>query len=377
MGSGCKQTSLSKFCVEPVSSNCVIYKGDPIPALDICTGDTITEVEQVIINRLLSVLDGTGITLSQVTLENCPYLNVLFGNKDKTLANLFQLLIDSDCNLKSLIDAINQKINQTGNNFVFDLKCIPVPATLSIDTIVQSIIDAHCLLNTKVDQLITNSGSTTIINQVVNSLLTNLITGPTGVKKTITNGVVHYDLLGMVPIGAVIIYDGPLSNFDSSGKGLPNTEVANWRLCNGEGGTKDYRGIVPVGAIQGMGGGTLSDNVNPVLNADATMNYSVGSRGGSAKNILKKENLPNYDITSTNVKVTSIAKNVVRKWARMQDSNSRVYSFGNDYSGGDPTDYNLYTESVSGSVTINTGGSGKAHDTRMPYEAVIYIKRIA
>jgi hypothetical protein len=376
MGSGCKQTSLSNFCVEPVSSNCVLYKGDPVPALGICTGDTITEVEKAIIDKLLLMLEGTGITLPNVTLENCPYLNVLFANKDKTISNLIQLLVDSECNLKTLIDQINAKINQTGNNFLFDLKCIPTPSESTIDSIVQAIINSHCLLKGEVDALKNNSGSSTIINQIVNSILNDLITGPTGVKKTVTGGVPHYELLGMVPIGAIVIYDGPLSNFDSSGKGLPNTEVANWQICNGNLGARDFRGIVPVGAIQGVGGGTLSSNVDPVANNDATMNYSPKDRGGATKTILTKDHLPNYPMTTTDVKVYSSFW-LFKKWSRMQDSNSRVYSLGDDASGGNPTNTKLNAESTSGTVTMNLGGGGKGHDNRMPYEAVIYIKRIA
>jgi hypothetical protein len=378
MGSGCKQTPISNFCVEPVSSNCVLYKGDPVPILGICTGDTITEVEKAIIDKLLQMLEGTGITLPNVTLENCQYLNVLFANKDKTISNLIQLLIDSNCSLKGLVDQINAKINQTGNNFVLDFKCIPTPSEISIDSIVQAIINSHCLLKADVDNLKSNAGSSTLITQIVNSLLGNLITGPTGVKKTVTDGVTKYEMLGMVPIGGCIPYDGALSSFDASGKGLPGTEVENWHICNGLGGTRDWRGLVLVGAIQGVGGGTLSGNVDPSGNQDATMNYSPQDRGGSTKTILGKEHLPNYQITTTDVKVSS--ENtfpLVKKWNRMQDSNSRVYSIGDDYSGGDPANYTLYLKSTSGTVTFNLGGGGKGHDNRMPYEAVIWIKRIA
>jgi microcystin-dependent protein len=366
MGSGCKQTPISNFCVEPVSSNCVLYKGDPVPVLGICTGDTITEVEKSIIDKIQEMLAGTGITLTQVTLENCQYLNQLFANKDKTVSNLIQLLVDSQCSLKGVIDQINQKINQTGNNFVFDLKCIPSPSESTIDGVVQAIINAHCLLKADFEALKTNSSATTIISQVVNSLISDLISGPTGVKKTVTNGVVHYSLLGMVPIGAVIIYDGPLSNFDASGKGLPNTEVANWHLCNGNGNTRDLRGVVTVGAIQGVGGGTLSANVDPTANNDATMNYSVQDRGGVAKVALTaNQNGPH-------------AHPVV------DPGHSHPYTeptkFANADKGGTP-DYVAVKAGQTGKsttgITIANSGSGEKHENRMPYEAVLYIKRIA
>jgi|SRR5882757_128783 len=376
MGSGCTQNNPSKNCLNPVSSNCVKYEGDPVPALGICTGDTITEVETAIINKLLAALEGTGITLPQVTLENCPYLKVLFAGKDKTITNLVQLLIDSDCNLKALIDQINSKINQTGNNTIFDLKCLSVPASpVTVDKIIQTLIDANCVLTTRVTNLEGGNVDNTIINQIVNTLLNDLITGPTGVKKTVTNGVAHYEMLGMVPIGGAIPYDGPLSNFDIDGQGRTGTEVENWRICNGKGGTKDWRGVTLVGAIQGVGGDTLSGNVDPLANQDATMNYAVGDRGGFTKVTITKDQLPNYQITTTDVKVTSKI-NLIKKWGRMQDSNSRIYSLGDDYTGGNPTPISINLDNVLGSVKFNTGGGGKEHENRMPYEAVIYIKRV-
>jgi hypothetical protein len=366
MGSGCNKSSITNYCVTPVSSDCVKYEGDPVPLLGICTGDTITEVENVVIQKLTEMLQGTGITLSSVTLDNCPYLNVLFAGKDKTVSNLVQLLVDSQCDLKTLIDQINAKINQTGDNFIFDLKCIPTPDETNIDTIIQAIIDAHCLLKSDFDALKSNSGSTTLITQVVNSILTNLISGPTGVKKTVTNGVPHYDLLGMVPIGAVIIYDGPLSNFDSSGKGLANTEVANWHICNGNGGTRDYRGIVPVGAIKGLGGGTLSSNVDPISNGDATMDYSPKDRGGLAKvGLTASQNGPH--------------SHPVIDPGHLHGYNEPSLLSNSD-KGGTPDYVNVksgQTEKVPTGITIGISGNGEKHENRMPYEAVIYIKRIA
>lgn len=366
MGSGCSQNNPSKNCLNPVSSNCVKYEGDPIPAFGICTGDTITEVEKVIIDKLQEVLVGTGITLSQVTLANCPYLNVLFANKDKTLANLIQLLIDSNCNLKGLIDQINQKLNGTGNNFIFDMKCLPAPTSpATTDKVVQIIIDAHCLLSAKVQKLEDGNIDNDVITSVVNNLLSTLISGPTGVKKTVTNGVPKYEMLGMVPIGAAVPYDGPRSNFDSAGKGLVGTEVENWHICNGNGGTKDWRGVVLIGAVQGVGGNSLSPNVDPMANNDASMNYSVGSRGGVAKvSLTANQNGPHNHVVND---------------PAHDHGYDQPSKFANADKGGTPDYVNIQSGRTSKSVTgitLSPSGAGEKHENRMPFEAVIWIKRI-
>lgn len=366
MGSGCSQNNPSKYCLNPVSSNCTIYEGESVPVLGICTGDTITEVEKVIIDKILEILVGTGITLPQVTLANCPYLNILFANKDKTLANLIQLLVDSDCNLKTLIDQINQKLNGTGNNFVFDLKCLTAPTSpVTTDKIVQTIIDAHCLLTERVTKLEDGNTDNEIITQIVNNLLGDLITGPTGVKKTVTNGVVKYELLAMVPIGTVVVYDGDRSEFDSQGKGLVGTEVENWHICNGNGGTKDYRGVALVGAVQGIGGNTLSANVDPMANNDASMNYSVGSRGGVAKvSLTANQNGPHNHVLND---------------PGHDHGYDQPVKYTNSDKGGIPDYVNVQagrtSKSVTG-ITLSPSGVGEKHENRMPYEAVIWIKRI-
>jgi len=291
MGSGCKSTSIGKFCPDPVSSNCVKYEGDSIPILGICTGDTITEVEQVIINKLLDITSGTGIVLSSVTLDNCQYLKTIFAGKDKTLANLLQLLIDSECNLKSLIDQINAKLEPTGNNFIFDLKCVTVTANpIKTEDVLQGTINVLCALKTQVDNIASNQNNTQIINDTAGNLLKNAIVGCTGINVTGSGASVKIELSGMVPPYVALPYFGPTSYFDGDGKGLPNTQYCKFRLCNGKGGTPDMRGVVPIGAIQGVQGGALNPIVDPT--GDASLNYAMGQIAGRNKATLNTNNIP-------------------------------------------------------------------------------------
>lgn len=375
MGSGCLtiQNKASE-CGNYISSNCVKYQGEPVPALGICTGDTITEIESVIISYIQKFLIGEGITLPQVTLDNCPYLLALFTGKDKTLTNLFQLLIDSQCSLKAIIDQIQTQLQPS--NFVFDLKCLDPITDPNIPKIVQGTINTLCALKLQVDTLIAGQGNTTIIDARVNVALDSLITsdGNVGYTKTVDpNGLPHYHFTSLMPIHGAVMYVGPLSNFDGNGVGFAGTQYANWRLLNGQGGTIDMRGFIPVGQVQGVQGGTLDPIVDPVLNANASMNYNFGDKGGSASVIITKTNLPNIILSGT-INTLTVSFNTYKKYTRFQTSNSQMWAYGPDTTGGDPAAVTITANSVSGgTVNVPLGGSGAGLENRMPYKAINWI----
>lgn len=380
MGSGCVQnTKSTSTCTSITPSNCVQYQGDAVPLLGICTGDTITEVEQAIIAKLQSLLDGTGLTLSQVTLDNCDYLKALFGSKDKTAVNLIQLLVDALCDQNSVINTL---LGRTApSNFVYDLRCLPTITSPTTEKILQSLIISHCDLSDQVDSIITDSGNTTIIDSRVNTVISGLISsnGNTGITKTVdaSTGTPHYNFTHLVPPFGAVMYVGPLTNFDADGTGKVGTAYENWQILNGKKGTIDMRGFVPVGAIQGVPGGALDPIVDPAVNADASMNYAFGSKGGLGKVTISKANIPVYDMISTSVDITSTNSiPLYTKYCRLQGSDSRMYAIGNDLSGLGTNSFTLYSKSVSGTVTTSSGGSGVAMENRMPYKAVNWIVKV-
>lgn len=372
MGSGCKQSSASKYCADPVSSNCTLYEGDPIPLLGICTGDTITEVEKVIIDKLLEMTNGTGIVLSSVSVETCSYIKDRFLGKDKNISNLIQLLIDSECNLKTLIDQINAKLVPTGNNYIFDLKCVTASDPSKIESILQGTIDVLCSLKTSVDNLVANQNNTDIINNNAGNLIKNAITGCTGIKKNGSGSSVSIEFTGMVMPFTAHPFFGPISWFDGNGKGLPGTPACSYYLCNGKNGTPDMRGVVPVGAIQGIPGGPVNPIVDPT--GDASLNYAVGVIAGKNKITISKANLPNYNLTG-NVSGGSVSIPLYTKWARFQDSTSRIYSYGPDTTGGGATTSSLFGSVAGGSVTIALGGNSQAISTVQPVMPCAWVMR--
>lgn len=366
MGSGCLTMPISNNCGTPVSSNCVKYMGDPVPAFGICTGDTITEVESAIITQLEGLLSGTGILISQVTLENCLYLSNMFAGKDKTIANLFQLLVDSTCNLKQLIDNINTILQPSG--YVFDLKCLDPITNPTNEKIIQGLINKLCELQTTVENLIDAGGDTTIINDSINTALLNLIStaGNKGMKKTTApSGLTSYYFTGLMMPYLAGMYFGPLNVFDNSGLGIPGTYAEGYAIMNGNNGTIDMRGFVGVGAIQGVPGPALDSLVDPVGNQDNSMNYTVGSKGGLAK-----------------VSLTS-SQNGAHTHSITQTPHSHGYQRSAPQSNSDKggiddliAEEYAQTDGALANITINSSGNGAPHENRMPYKAGVWVARI-
>ena len=63
----------SKPC-SPLSSNCVIWQGPDIPCINLCKGDTISDVVAALATELCSILDTLNIDNYDLTcfgIDNC------------------------------------------------------------------------------------------------------------------------------------------------------------------------------------------------------------------------------------------------------------------------------------------------------------------
>src|SRR5688500_8719601 len=134
-------------CPDPEIDLCVKYTGPDIELFGICYGDPISSVIADIIEKVKGALDGTGITLANITFANAPWLAPLFGTKDKTLYNLIQFLIDTQQTLKGLIDGLQEEA------FAFNTGCLTgLPASPTRDDIVQAILNKLCAISVTVDK---------------------------------------------------------------------------------------------------------------------------------------------------------------------------------------------------------------------------------
>lgn len=266
-------------CPEIVSDQCVKYTGPDIELFGICSGDTISLVLADIIDKIEDILQGKGITLADITFANASWLAGLFGTKDKSLQNLFQLLIDSQQTLKDLYESI-KPVAAT-----FNTGCLTgLPANPTRDQIVQNILNKLCEINTVITALpsvyVKISDLSTKVKEIIN-------TGTNGQPKQFKDFAIPY---------TAYPYHGSLSVFDNTGAGLKSAGFERIFICNGLNGTPDYRGRSPIGAVRNVPGPTPDNTVNPAhpLNAKGDVNYSAGQKYGANWHKLTVQEMPNH-----------------------------------------------------------------------------------
>jgi hypothetical protein len=282
---GCNSNCFINCADGTTSDQCVQYTGPDIPALGICQGDQLSTVEQAILTNLQAALEGTGITPDQVTLENCAWLQTQFVGENQNLSTLLQLLIDSSCSLKGMIDIINaQLVTQA---ISFNTLCLQgLPLNPTINDILQAAINIICTINTTVAAIpatyVKASDINTIVQQQITIYLANSQSG-------------NIEYFQYLPIGGILPYHGALSNFDNTGKGLAAFGLTNMFLCNGLNGTPDYRGLALVGAIRNVPGAALNPLIDPA-NPD-NPNWAIDDILGENKHLLTITEIPAHTHT--------------------------------------------------------------------------------
>jgi hypothetical protein len=91
-----KPLNLDNKPCSPTSSNCIIWQGPDIPCIDLCTGDTISDVVFKLATELCTILDQTNVNnydLACLGITAC---------KPKDFQALIQLLIDKICEIQGI-----------------------------------------------------------------------------------------------------------------------------------------------------------------------------------------------------------------------------------------------------------------------------------
>jgi microcystin-dependent protein len=348
--SNCKDCTNN--CPQILPDSCIVYTGDDIPALGICNGDLVSEVEKVIIDKLLTVIDGTGITLSEVTLENCTWLKGQLSG-EQNLSTILQLLIDSQCTLKDLIDDLATDI------VTFDTLCLSdLPDNPTPNDILQEAVRVLCNIKTTVDAI----PSTYVKISDINSYISNYITSNSSVTNYYTN----------IPAKVALPYFGDLSKFDNTGKGIESQGFKNIYICNGQYGTPDLRGRAVVGAVKNIPGGALDSEVDPTLLANAGTNYAINDRFGKSYVGLTINQVPAHSHTITDPGHTHT---VTLKSMNFDDKGTS----GSDLTGPDTSansTRSYTTSSTTTGITIDSTGGSQTHENRQPSMAAVWIMAI-
>lgn len=271
-------------CDKIVSDKCIRYSGVDVEVLGIKNGDSLSYVEQAIVEFLTSTLDGTGIIPTIASEDLCTLISGYLPTcGDITIVDLVTACIKSACDLQEQVTDIVGDV--AAINASYTVSCLTgVTASSGAHAILQAVITKLCATDTIVTALAldvtTNYVRASDINQIIADYLTS-ISATTLVSSK------------MIPYAAVEYY-GSLSYFDATGAGTGNW--INVYLCNGNNGTPDKRGRVPVGTTVGMGGGAYATAVDPAISGNPS--YSLLGVGGANTIILTVPQIPVHSHTA-------------------------------------------------------------------------------
>ena len=370
-------TNCYNGCVEIVSDKCVRYTGETVPSLGIETGDNLLVVEQSLIDKVVSFLDGTGISITIDAEAYCnlvtQYLPPCFPEcGDPSALDLFTALVKAACELQTEVNAVAADVAIL--NADYDVDCL-TGVTSSSDThaVVQAVITKLCELGVDLAALAldldTNYVKLSDLNSLIQAYLDSIVPADQYYTK-------------MVPYTAVEYY-GSLTYFDITGAGIAADGFDKIYLCNGLNGTPDKRGRVPVGAIVGVGGGAMDAAVDPIYAGNP--NYALGDGGGANQVTLNSTQIPAHSHAATVVDpghYTAIKTAVsnVAEWDynSIRDGNpiTRIENVAGNMVGTEQV-ATTTTKAYTG-VTVSNGntGGGLAHANIQPVRACYYIMYI-
>ncbi len=274
-------------CAETVSDQCVKYTGPDVVELGITTGDTLSMVEASLVENLISALDGTGIIMTIDPGDLCSLVSgYLPGSGDITLVDYISALLQSACDLQEQVTVNLDSIAVI--EAAYSLDCITgVSPGDGTHAVLQAVITKLCAVDSAVTALAldvaTNYVKTADLDQAIQDYLDTI---------PATNNISSR----MVP-NAVVEYYGSLSFFDATGAG-----TGDWvdiYLCNGENGTPDKRGRVPVGATNMLGTVPLNVAVDPAQPGNPT--YTLQSTEGTNTVSVTVSQMPNHNHTTSTI----------------------------------------------------------------------------
>jgi len=275
-------------CAEITSDQCVRYTGVDVPVLGIQTGDSLSYVEQALIEFLTSTLDGTGIKLTIDPQIICEIVNKnLVQCEDLTLVNIINALIKAVCELDTRLTAVEDDFAALEGSY--DIDCLTgVTSSSGTHAILQATITKLCDVEVALNALALNVSTNYVKLADLNSLIAAYI-------ASIGTSTKFYNR--MVPYTVVEFYGDPAGKFDGTGAGIVGTDWEKIYLCNGNNGTPDKRGRVPVGVTSGMGGGPMNPAVDPAVSGNPA--YTLFGTAGSNNVVLSPAQIPAHSHSAT------------------------------------------------------------------------------
>ena len=363
--SGC--SNCFNGCVQTTSDQCVKYTGPNISEIGIETGHPLSATLSDIISTLVQTLTGTNIlpdidpeALCTVITDELP--------QNPTLIQVIESLTKAICSLSSDIDNLEGAIGNIEAPYNLG-GCIP--GVLPIEgthAILEAVISKLCsvssivsALNVSINDYVKTSDINTYIQNYINSQNTN------------------YHYLKMVPY-TVVEYYGTFAPFDGTGAGM--NEWTKIYLCNGQNGTPDKRGRIPIGTTI-MGNGNFDPIIQPGNNGNRA--YELKDKHGWNFITLSGTQMPTHThIVNTTVNEPPHTHILL---ARDTNTNNSEKHWDRDYISSGPQHWYQQGQMTSNAissektnitvnVTADPVGGNLPHDNVPPVLACHYIMYI-
>lgn len=280
--SNCPPEACYNGCVEIVSDQCVRYTGNDVVALGIQTNDSLLTIENILINKVVSFLDGTGIDITINPSYYCELVEQYLPVGTPNLVEVLSALVRAACELQTQIDVID--VTLATLNADYDVDCLS-GVTDSSDThaVLQAVITKLCVVEADLAALTLDLDTNYVKLADLDALIAAYLASQAGPSTQQSSK--------MIPFVAYEYY-GSLSNFDGTGAGIPANGFNQVYLCNGLNGTPDKRGRVAVGAIASVPpvGIGLDPAVNPAIPGNP--NYALSGTAGANSIVLVPSQLP-------------------------------------------------------------------------------------
>lgn len=349
-------------CPTRITDLCLEYTGADVPELEICEGNTLADVESKIFEKLISALNGTGITIEDFI--SCSTITTLLDGEAPTAATLLQALTTNACVVETAIAEINTRLNAP---FSINAPCLTLPTAPTRDDVIKATATKVCTVSDTVDVIFDDYVKSSELCDMVNACL----------EDVVNTGVVIPENTKM-PKYVYMAYDGPLTVFDSSGKGIAAVGYDKVYIANGNNGTKDLRGRGVAGANTGVVGGTLDAAVDPSVIANAGYSITQGSKKGVYTDTLTVNQIPSHPHTATQAAHTHVTVGIgsdaaLTSNSPVQESHSTGGNLGYGLNGTSAAPSVGKTSAATPAITVASAGGGQPHNTLDPIYGVVWI----
>lgn len=338
-------------CQDPnLTDKCVTSTLDDNDTIGICRNNSLFTNMTAIVAYLDTFVDGSGISLSGLT--GCSLLPLTTGSLDDITQGLYTAI----CGLKTDLTTLQAQVNPS---ISFNTECLTIVANPTQAQVLQATVAKACELDGRIEAIETDYIRTEDICSVVTQCITD-------------SGAVTQEYQRM-PKYVALPYHGPLTVFDSSGRGIAAQGYDKVYMCLGQTVNSftlpDYRGRSPVGVNTSLPGGAMDSAVDPSNIINAGYSISLNTKKGEYAHILTTlENAPHTH--SVNDPGHSHTYNT------LDGTNGGVLS-----SGGFATNHSTHyitpqTSTVVTGITLGSSGNGQAHNNTHPVIGAVFIMYI-